>query len=204
MKLRETQQLMVLILQSVECVDHQGNGNCLQKMQDFVVTDYIGKQSGSTHSDFSVKDSTRINFFYPILDHMLTEMTRRFNNEACELMKALQALNPQSKEFLSFEKMSGLIHAFRANEEDLNHELHSVKRMLERRYKDVSDNEKPKSLLDVVRILGPYEEAFPEFYRLAKIYVVLPVSSASAEGSFSDLKLIKTTLRNTMGNERFK
>ncbi|KAG0704209.1 hypothetical protein GWK47_024735 [Chionoecetes opilio] len=122
--------------------------------------------------------------------------------EACELMKALQALNPQSTEFLSFEKISGLIHAFRANEEDLNHELNSAKRMLERCYKDVSDNEKSKSLLDLVRILGPYEEAFPEFYRLAKISVVLSVSSASAEGSFSALKLIKTTLRNTMGNER--
>lgn len=129
-------------------------------------------------------------------------MTRRFSNEACELMKALQALNPQSTEFLSFEKMSGLIHAFRANEEDLNHELHSAKRMLERRYKDSSDNEKPKSLLHLEIILGPYEEAFPELYRLAKISVVVPVSSASAERSFSALKLIKTTLRNTMGNER--
>ncbi|KAG0722456.1 hypothetical protein GWK47_005994 [Chionoecetes opilio] len=42
------------------------------QLQDCVVTDSIGKQSGSTHSDFSVKDSTRINFFYPILDHIST------------------------------------------------------------------------------------------------------------------------------------
>ena len=74
--------------------------------------------------------------------------------------------------------------------------------MLERRYKDGSDTERPKSLLDLLKILNPYEEAFPELCRLARISVVLPVSSASAEISFSALKLVKTTLRNAMGNDR--
>ena len=70
--------------------------------------------------------------------------------------------------------------------------------MLERRYKDVSDAERPKSLLDLLKILNPHEEALPELCRLAKI----SVSSASAERIFSALKLIKTTLRNAMGNDR--
>ena len=74
--------------------------------------------------------------------------------------------------------------------------------MLERRYKDVSDAERPKSLLDLLKILNPHEEALPELCRLAKISVVLPVASASAKRSFSALKLIKTTLRNAMGNDR--
>ena len=74
--------------------------------------------------------------------------------------------------------------------------------MLERRYKDGSDTERPKSLLDLLKILNPYEEAFPELCRLARISVVLPVSSASAEISFSALKLVKTTLRNAMGNDK--
>ena len=39
-------------------------------------------------------------------------------------MKALQSLNPQSTEFLSFEKMCGLIHAYNANTEDLKYELY--------------------------------------------------------------------------------
>ena len=69
---------------------------------------------------------------------MLSGMKRRFSNETCTFMKALQSLNPQSTEFLSFEKMCGLIHAHNANNEDLKHELYYAKRMLERFYKDVT------------------------------------------------------------------
>ena len=93
--------------------------------------------------------------------------------------------------------MYGLVHTFYANDEDDNHKLHSAKCMFETCNKDVSDTEKPKSLLDLIRIPGLHEQAFPELYRLAKIPVVLPVSSFA-------LKSIKTTLSNTIGNERLR
>jgi hypothetical protein len=42
----------------------------------------------------------------------------------------------------------------------------------------------------------------PNLSILYKIYLTLPVTSATAERSFSRLKLIKTYLRSTMSNER--
>ena len=43
---------------------------------------------------------------------------------------------------------------------------------------------------------------YPNIWRLLGLFAILPVSVASAERSFSVLKLIKTYLRNSMGDER--
>ena len=47
------------------------------------------------------------------------------------------------------------------------------------------------------------EENFPNIYMLLKILATLPVSTATAERSFSNLKRIKTIQRNTIGNVGF-
>ena len=44
--------------------------------------------------------------------------------------------------------------------------------------------------------------SFPEMYKLLILFITLPVTVASAERSFSKLKLIKTYLRCTMSQER--
>ncbi|GFT25325.1 zinc finger MYM-type protein 1 [Trichonephila clavipes] len=46
------------------------------------------------------------------------------------------------------------------------------------------------------------EEIYPNIYITIRIMLIVPVSTASAERSFSKLKLIKTYLRNTMSQER--
>ena len=50
--------------------------------------------------------------------------------------------------------------------------------------------------------LDPYQEVFSELFRLCKIAVVLPVSSASCEQSFSTLRIIENYLRSTMTDKR--
>ncbi len=61
---------------------------------------------------------------------------------------------------------------------------------------------KPCSTVELVCFIEPYREVFFELFRLCKIAVTLPVSSASCERSFSTLKLIKTFLRSTTTDER--
>lgn len=61
-------------------------------------------------------------------------------------------------------------------------------------------NEKPcdsLSSLDVCNAL-----CFPNIRKLLTIFVTLPVSTATAERSFSVLKLLKSSLRSRMGEER--
>jgi hypothetical protein len=43
---------------------------------------------------------------------------------------------------------------------------------------------------------------FKEIFKLIKIYLIIQISSAEAERSFSVLKLLKTLLRTTMVDER--
>ena len=46
------------------------------------------------------------------------------------------------------------------------------------------------------------ESTFPQLNMLFNIYLVIPVTSCSAERAFSAFKRIKNWLRTTMGEER--
>ena len=46
------------------------------------------------------------------------------------------------------------------------------------------------------------QNVFPHIFKLCQICVIIPSSSASAERSFSRMKLIKTYLRTTMKSSR--
>ncbi|XP_038060491.1 zinc finger MYM-type protein 1-like [Patiria miniata] len=142
----------------------------------------------------------KVNFMFPVLDRMLQEMRGRFSDQNCRLMKGIDALTPSSENFLSPENLKALQETYGADQEDLRHELHQVKRLIER--KASKEEAVPKSMQGLVNFLEPYKDAFFELYRLSKIAAIIPVTSASCERSFSAMKLIKTYLRNSMGNER--
>lgn len=75
-----------------------------------------------------------------------------------------------------------------------------MKRILER--KVTSGMQKPSSIVEVTKIIEPFKEVFHELFRLCKIAIAIPVSTASCERSFSTLKLVKTYLRSTMDDDR--
>lgn len=75
-----------------------------------------------------------------------------------------------------------------------------MKRILERKVK--SGIQKPSSLVELTKFVEPFKEVFHELFRLCKIAIAIPVSTASCERSFSTLKLIKTHLRSTMDDDR--
>ena len=89
--------------------------------------------------------------------------------------------------------MFAFAQTFESDLGDLKHEVQQTKRLLDRRVK--SGLHRPSALLDFIVFLEPYKEVFHEVFRLCKIAVVTPVSTASYERS---LKLIKTDLRTTM------
>uniref|UniRef100_A0A3B1JLC4 HAT C-terminal dimerisation domain-containing protein n=1 Tax=Astyanax mexicanus TaxID=7994 RepID=A0A3B1JLC4_ASTMX len=134
---------------------------------------------GQKRSDSELeKESFRTGFFYPVLDHILTELNRRFSSRKnCDLMNGIQALNPKSDGFLKEDTLFSFAKMYESNIEDLGHELHQFRRILKGKYK-----------------LVPLQ--------LCKVAVSIPVTTASCERSFSTLKLVKTYLRSTMTDER--
>uniref|UniRef100_A0A671TYV4 TTF-type domain-containing protein n=1 Tax=Sparus aurata TaxID=8175 RepID=A0A671TYV4_SPAAU len=95
----------------------------------------------------------------------------------CDLMNSIQALNPKSDAFL---KETALL-SFR---------------------KLKTGMQTPSNTVELVQFIEPYKDVFFELFRLCKIAVAIPVSSASCERSFSTLKRVKTCLRSTISDER--
>lgn len=152
-----------------------------------------------TRCDVDSLPSFKQNVYVPVVDRLLTELDSRFSVEANSVMIGCQALNPGHSSFLDCNKLEPFAHIYNINIEDLRHEAYQLRRLLERTPADVA---KPTSLVSLVCFLEPYKLAFQEVARLLSIAVVLPVSSAACERSFSALKLIKTYLRSTMTNDR--
>ncbi|XP_053286397.1 zinc finger MYM-type protein 1 isoform X2 [Pleuronectes platessa] len=162
-------------------------------LQSSVVTSTLGQ-----HTEPDNKESFRVKVYYSIIDCMIGEMERRFSKINCEIMKGIQAFNPSSPSFLSEEAVLLLANSYGTNSDDVKLELHQVKRLFDRTAK----KERPTSLMELLLFLDPIKTVFFELHRLCKIAVVLPVSSASCERSFSTLKLVKNHLRSTMAENR--
>jgi hypothetical protein len=65
-----------------------------------------------------------------------------------------------------------------------------------------SEHERPSTIEQTLISIHDKRLFYPNIWRLLELFAILPVSVASAERSFSVLKLIKTYLRNSMGDER--
>jgi hypothetical protein len=116
-------------------------------------------------------------------------------------MQGIQALNQSDDIFLNITILDKFATLYNSDLEDLHHELNQIKRMIERNEaKETSSS--LHTILDLVVFLEPFADAFHETFRLATIALVIPSSSATCERSFSAMKLIKTCLRNSMGDRR--
>ena len=62
---------------------------------------------------------------------------------------------------------------------------------------------KPPSLQDVLlpmQVTEAYKGIFPQIFKLIDIILALPIGTATVERSFSDMKMIKTRLRNRLSD----
>lgn len=115
-------------------------------------------------------------------------------------MKGIQALSPQSACFLDTEALFAFAEIFDSDVDDLANEIYQIKRVLER--KKAGGMANLTTLTQFVAFLEPFQDVFHELFRLGRIAIVTPLSSASCERSFSALTLIKNHLRTTMGDAR--
>lgn len=115
-------------------------------------------------------------------------------------MKGIQALNPCSATFCEKDIVFPFASQYNCSTDDLQYEIPQFKHILER--KQSTGQEIPKALIELTAFLEPYKEVFHQLFKLCKIALASPVSTASSKRSFSKLKLIKTALRSTMTNER--
>jgi len=162
-------------------------------LRDSCVIDTVGDRP-DTHSKLGFKT----NVYFQVLDRLLNELERRFASTNCDVLTGIQALIPSSQTFADITSVSPFAQAYGVDMEDLSHELHQAKRLLDR----VPSDDRPTTLVEFISHIERYGDAFAELHRLGVIAISLPVSTASCERSFSALRQIKTWVRNAMSNEK--
>lgn len=70
------------------------------------------------------------------------------------------------------------------------------------KWKKTSEVERPSNIIDTLKTIIPIKSFYPNLNCLFEIFAILPVTVATAERSFSAMKRIKTSLRNSISDKR--
>ena len=119
-----------------------------------------------------------------------------------DVMRAIQACNPQSKYFLSPPVLKPLVEMYNLDIEVVEMEAKLAKRTLERALERTLEQKELECTSDAFLSLIPVKDTFPQLTKLLRIAMTIAVSTAHCERSFSTLKRIKSYLRSTMGEDK--
>jgi hypothetical protein len=176
------------------------NDICKLEMED----EYIDPKKRRHKSGITNQHYYEVDCFNDVIDWLLQELDSRFNETSSQLLvcSAAFSLRDSFHDF-SIEKLTSLAklypHDFDSgNLRDLNHELGLY-------IYDVRDDERFSNLETVGQLsermvnTNKYQP-YPMVYRLLKLVLVLPVATATVERCFSAMKIVKTKLRNRIGD----
>lgn len=146
----------------------------------------------------------KVTVFYATWDTVISQLSTRFEamkeiNNLFSLLSPKILLEATDVEILN--KVNALVEEY---EEDLTVDLHFQINSFRKALK--SDIEKKTSIRQLADLLflqnSSIASSFPDLCTLFLIFLTLPVTVASAERSFSKLKIIKNYLRSTMSQQR--
>lgn len=159
------------------------------RLKDYVITSTIGEREVIDN-----KCKYRTCIFYPVSDSIVLEMNNRFSKTNTEILRGISSLSPDSSTFLELEELKALCVMLSCNIASLSNEIQVLKHMLKQ--------SKSKHIIDLYYELLPFQQAFPNFLSLLIGSITIPESSTTTERTFSKMKLIKTTARNSMSDNR--
>ncbi|XP_071687709.1 uncharacterized protein [Rutidosis leptorrhynchoides] len=146
-----------------------------------------------------------IECFNTVLDMQIQEFGDRFSEASTELLSCMSALSPRDS-FSMFDTSKPIklceLYPKDFNSTDmieLDYELemyhHSVRN--DQKFEDLSE------IADLARVMVETRKniSYPLLYWLLKLALVLPVAAATVERCFSAMKIVKSNLRNRIGEE---
>jgi hypothetical protein len=140
-----------------------------------------------------------------VVDTLRQEIDNRFPETSAELLSCIACLNPRNS-FSSFD-VDKLVRLANLYPDDFSStELLLLRQELQTYVQDLRRDEKFKNLDNLGHLAKKINEslkhqAFPLVYRLIELALILPVATASVERVFSAMNIVKTKLRNKMGDQ---
>ncbi|XP_031338364.1 52 kDa repressor of the inhibitor of the protein kinase-like isoform X1 [Photinus pyralis] len=154
------------------------------------------RQTHRSNIGANAEDYYRAAIFVPFVDHVITQLRDRFDG-ICSVI-SLEGLIP---EYLSKYDDMAILKAAEFYDQDMPGsmlELTSELKMWRQKWQ--GQQTVPKTAIEALKECE--EMFFPNIRVLLQIFLVLPVTTATAERSFSVLRRLKTYLRSTMTEGR--
>lgn len=148
----------------------------------------------------------RVNVFYKMLDIASNQITSRFE-AITAVVEKFSVLNPVNLTRLDEHE---IVEAATGLQEEYSDDLSEAFPMQLVTFKASLKIEiaKVQSIRQLAHMLivehSAVSSAFPDVFTALVLFLTLPVTVAGAERSFSKLKIIKSYLRNTMGQSRLR
>jgi hypothetical protein len=84
------------------------------------------------------KNAFRLHVYNPVMDSIIGELDKRFSDSNCLVMKGIQCLCPTDENFAQIACIKPFAEMYGSDIDDLAHELHQAKRLLERSAQDTN------------------------------------------------------------------
>ena len=156
----------------------------------------------SNHEASSPEEYYRFSMYNEFLSHVICELEERFTKSSSQVHGLLYLIPREcTSSNLEGDCTPELSQAVDFYKDDLpHHKMFTVEyRMWVRKWKQCSELV-PERMVEA--LLQCDEIEFPNISVLLKLALTLPITTCESERSFSQLKLIKTSLRSTMTDNR--
>ncbi|GKB29102.1 zinc finger MYM-type protein 1-like protein [Tanacetum coccineum] len=171
------------------------------------MVDMAESHSKSRRNKITNQHHFEVDIFNTVLDMQIQEFGDRFSESSTELLENMATLSPHNS-FTDFN-ISKLVKLSEMYPHDFTYmERLRLPTDLAVYYQIMSNDKDFFELSSISKLASLMVEknkhtSHPLIYRLLKLALILPVATATVERCFSKMKLVKTDLRNRMGEEYF-
>lgn len=148
------------------------------------------------------EDYWRRSMYYPFLDHLIEEIQSRLLSTDLEKYYSVQYLLPSSISHLDDDKVKEIYSAYSADLSCEAHFMQEVERWKIKWFEALSSSVESDTNEIQMVLQSTCEHFYPNISKVLRVFLTLPVSTATAERSFSCLRRLKTWLRSTMTESR--
>ena len=137
----------------------------------------------------------RVLLYLVFLDHLVTEISSRVIKKEARFSGA--CLVPNKLHTLTDQTTNSIFDSFRTDIGDRQAFLNEVARW--KTCWNMVDGQKPQTLLETLNATN--QDLYLNIYAIFTVFIIMPVSSASSERTFSAMRRVRKCLRATMGDE---